>query len=83
MVGTSGMPFQRLLPVTASARILPSCTRGSAIWVPMKNTSIWPPSKSVIAAGVPLYGTCSMSMPAALSITSAGMWLAVPRPAWP
>ena len=65
MVGTSGMPFQRSLPVTASARSLPSCTSGSAIWVPMKNMSMWPPSKSVMAAGVPLYGTCSMSMSAA------------------
>src|SRR5262245_231960 len=54
MVGTSGMPFQRSLPVTASARSLPSCTSGSAIWVPMKNMSMWPPMRSVMAAGVPL-----------------------------
>src|SRR5262249_42249748 len=54
MVGTSGMPFQRSLPVTASARSLPSWTSGSAIWVPMKNMSMWPPMRSVMAAGVPL-----------------------------
>src|SRR5262249_52573125 len=83
MVGTSGMPFQRSVPVTASARSLPSCTSGSAIWVPMKNMSMCPPSRSVIAAGVPLYGTSSISIFAAANINSAGMWLAVPRPAWP
>jgi hypothetical protein len=81
MVGTSGMPFQRFLPVSARARRRPLCTCCRAMLVPTKNMSIRPAIRSVIASGMALYGTERMSVPVMDFISSAGMWLAVPLPA--
>ena len=47
------------------------------------DTCTWPPTRSVTAADAPLYGTCSMSMPAALPSISPMRWFRVPLPAEP
>ena len=59
MVGTSGASAERAWPVTPSARSLPDLTWGRPVAVSVIIVSIWPPSRSVIASGLLLYGTCS------------------------
>src|SRR6185369_13479363 len=61
MVGTSGIAGDRLAVVTASARTRPDFTCGTAVAIWSNNISIWPPITSVMAAALPLYGTCLMS----------------------
>ena len=39
-----------------------------------------PPITSCSAGAAPLYGTCSMSMPASDSISAAPTWLVLPMP---
>ena len=62
-VGTSGSCGRRFgLPV-AMARSLPAWMCCSATWTGRNMKSMRPPSRSVTAPAVPLYGTCSISMP--------------------
>ena len=60
--GTSGNNSARWGVVTARARNLPAficCSAGSNVTNPL---AICPPSKSMIAGAMPLYGTCTMSI---------------------
>ena len=80
-VGTSGSRAERFASVTASSRSLPAFTCGS-VWVPAENSTwVWLATVSSTAGAPPLYGTCSMWMPAALSNISALRWLVEPEPA--
>ena len=49
---------------TASARTLPPLTCGRPVAVSVIIMLIWPPSRSLIASGLLLYGTCRSSTPA-------------------
>src|SRR5476649_2187153 len=65
-VGTLGRVGKRCLPVVASARNLPPCTLGSADGMLSTMNETWPPTRSICACELPLYGMCSTSMPATL-----------------
>src|SRR5688500_10684917 len=43
-------------------------------------TSVWPAMTSVIAGGMPLYGTCVIWMPAARISSSVAKWFVPPCP---
>ncbi|MNN36413.1 hypothetical protein D3C81_1503080 [compost metagenome] len=77
-MGSSG---ERLLSVTASRRSLPALTCGS-VCVPAENSSwVCPATVSTTAGAPPLYGTCSIWMPAIFSNSTALRWLVEPGPA--
>ena len=83
IVGTSGRMATRLSDDTASGRILPAFTCG--IRVTMLSNCAWntPPSRSLVAGALPLYGTCTAEMPAALVKNSPPRCCAVPAPPLP
>ncbi|MCY1552476.1 hypothetical protein D9M68_888730 [compost metagenome] len=75
MVGTSGASADRAWPVTPRARSLSDLTWGRPVAVSVIIMSIWPPSRSVIASGLLLYGTCSSWMFAICCSSSPAMRL--------
>src|ERR1700682_6278780 len=64
MVGMSGSTGARFNEVTAIARNLPPLICGSADGRLSNMICTWPPTRSVSAGELPLYGTCVMSTPA-------------------
>ena len=79
-VGTSGSSGSRLAPVTASARSFPALMCGKAEGMLSNIIITWPPSRSVIAGALPLYGMCRMSTCARYLNISPDMWMLVPLP---
>ena len=62
--GTSGVALARCRTAGGEHVELARLARsGSATWTGRNITLIWPPSKSGTAPAVPLYGTCTTSMP--------------------
>ncbi|CFW13724.1 Uncharacterised protein [Bordetella pertussis] len=80
MVGRSGALAERSVVVTASARSLPACTCGHDDGMLSNMNCTWPPIRSVTAGALPLYGTCSTSIPARCLNSSPAMWIEVPLP---
>ncbi len=80
MVGRSGSNCERFAPVTASARSLPARMWGSDEGMLSNIMFTCPPSRSVTAGALPLYGMCSMSTPAIDLNSSPERWMLVPLP---
>ena len=80
IVGTSGSDGSRVAVVTASARSLPAFTCGEALTTLSIMIGTWPAITSISAGPLPLYGTCSMSMPAARLKSSMPRWDGEPLP---
>src|SRR5882672_529002 len=83
MVGTSGNCAARLGEETPRPRTRPAFACG-----PIEGTLsniIWmlPETRSLIACGLPLYGTCRMSVPVMDLNSSAPRWPVVPLPEEP
>src|SRR5687768_6011959 len=83
IVGTSGRNLARLVWLYASARSLPDliCAMDSGgvaiiIWIS-------PASRAVIAGPAPLYGTCTMSVPARALKSAPDRWMVLPTPGEP
>jgi hypothetical protein len=76
-----GSALDRLAVDTPSATSLPSRMFGSAAEIGEKKYVTRPVIVSVIASGVPLYGMCTASMPAASLNFSALMCVPLPTPA--
>jgi hypothetical protein len=83
MVGTSGSAETRFPLTTPSTFSLPLLMNAIDDGRLCTDTCTWPPTRSVTAADAPLYGTCSISMPAVLPSISPIRWLSVPLPAEP
>ncbi len=66
IVGTFGVLAKRLRPVEASSRIWPLFTYCSTLPGTKNAVCTLPPRMSVTAGAEPLYGTCTMSTPAAV-----------------
>ena len=81
IVGTSGTAGERLGLVMPSARNLPLCTCGTAACATTNIICTCPASTSVTAGATPLYGTCTMLIPADSLKSSAASWVVVPVPA--
>src|SRR5258705_11903207 len=81
MVGISGRPDARFALVTPSARSRRVCTCGMAEGPVGNESDTWPAMRSVIACALPLYGTCTILMPAIDLKSSAARWGGVPLPA--
>src|SRR5690348_7817012 len=62
--GTSGSCGERLAVVTASALKRPACTCGMAGGVVENVSATSPPSSALTAGALPLYGTCTIFVPA-------------------
>src|SRR5688572_8703111 len=80
MVGTSGMLGWRFALVSATARSLPALMCGAADIVVVNSMVTRPPSTSVTAGGMPLYGTWIMLTPPCRWNISADRWGAEPAP---
>ena len=63
-MGISGATGERRDPPTASALILPAFTCGSTACTALNMNATSPAMSPVIAPAEPLYGTCSISIPA-------------------
>ena len=63
MVGTSGRVSILLFPNTATARSFPDCTSGTEGALVARSIDTRLAITSVSAAAMPLYGTCTRSMP--------------------
>ncbi len=83
IVGTSGSALTRFSLTTPSTFSLPLLMNEIDDGRLCTDTCTWPPTRSVTAADAPLYGTCSISMPAALPSISPIRWFNVPLPAEP
>src|SRR3546814_7107165 len=81
MVGTSVSRGERASLVTARALSLPAFTCGRDVEMLSNINDTSPASKATTAGPLPLYGTCSMSMPVAFLNISADRWLVLPGPA--
>ncbi|KAG1381979.1 hypothetical protein G6F60_015135 [Rhizopus arrhizus] len=79
-VGTSGSIATRSGVLTASAFSRPDCTLASDDTMGSKVAVVRPPTMSVCAWLLPLYGTCTMAAPALDSSTAVTRWLVVPMP---
>ena len=81
MVGTSGMSYQRCVPVTARARTVPARMLG---WAPGSDAHISgtvPLSTPCMAGPAPGYGTWVRLTPAAIFRSSPARCGVVPMPA--
>ena len=65
----------------AIVRDFPARTNGSAEGRPSIIRGTCPPSRSLVAGGLPLYGTCTISTPAMILNSSPERWEPVPLPA--
>src|SRR5512134_2189295 len=77
MSGSSG---ERLAEVTAIGRSLPAFACGSADGRLSNMIAICPPSRSLTAGALPLYGTCVRSTFAIVLNSSHERWIDVPLP---
>src|SRR5712691_1299645 len=82
-VGTSGAPWMRFAENMASERIFPPRTCGISVLGTSTRTWISFAIKAVSAGAVPLYGTCTMSMPAVCFSSSVVRCAAAPMPEEP
>src|SRR5678815_2231376 len=87
-VGSSGATAERLRLVTASARSLPALIIDMPARKLLRKTCTCPDTRSVIACPAPLYGTCTMSIPAILLKSSMPRCGPLPLPddayeSWP
>jgi hypothetical protein len=82
-VGISGNDGERLLEVTAIARSLPLRMCGAALLGGEIDYIFEALGSAVVAGPVPLYGTCTALMPAALLNISQARCRVVPLPAEP
>src|SRR5688572_25912996 len=73
-VGTSGVPGQRFVVVTATARTLPDLMWAIDDGRLSKPIWICPPMRSMSIGPAPLYGTWTISTPAIIFSSSALMW---------
>ena len=55
--GRSGTAGERFVPPSAIARSLPAFTKGRMTGMLLNMNCTWPPTTSLIAGPVPLYGT--------------------------
>lgn len=83
MVDRSGRTGERFALVTPMARSFPERMCGIADGKLSNIMSIWPPSRSVSAGALPLYGMCVMSVRLNTLKSSAAMCSADPAPAEP
>ena len=83
MGGTSGRPGSGADDVTASARTEPALTNEIDEPVVANTTCGWPPSRSVIAADSPRYGTWIILTPAIMANSSPAKWPVEPLPPEP
>ncbi len=81
MVGISGFMRVRCVVETASARSLPSLMSPAVEPNGAMKKCTRPVMTSVSASGMPLWGTCTTSMPALLRIISPPKCVALPVPA--
>src|ERR1700687_3011591 len=81
IVGTCGTAGDRVLFATASTRSLPAFADGMTAASPPNETATWPPSRSLIAAPLPLYGTCTMSIFAMMLNSAPARCDGAPMPA--
>jgi len=79
-VGSSGSTVRRLGLVVASALSLPALTCAAEEATLSTRTGTWPAMTSATAGALPLYGTCTMSIPAVALNISAARWVEVPLP---
>src|SRR5215467_2483332 len=80
IVGTSGIDRERALPVTASARNLPSFKKGTAGERVLKMIGVCPAIADASAGPPPLCGTCTRSSPNDIRNCSPARWGWVPVP---
>ena len=83
MVGTSGAPWMRFAENMASERILPPRTCGISVLGTSTRSWISFAIRAVSAGAVPLYGTCTMSIPAVCFSSSVVRCAAAPMPEEP
>ena len=82
-VGTSGALGERRGVLMAKALTLPERMCGSTFGIPDQPACTSPASTAVTIALPPLYGTCSISMPARDANTAIVRWWIEPVPAEP
>src|SRR6218665_1427364 len=82
-VGPTGNSGERCRLVSASALSLPAATFDSTDCNGSNITLICPPSRSVIAGALPLYGLSCIPLPAVLQNIARERWPGVPAPAEP
>ena len=80
MVGTSGRLATGLVLDTAMARSFPAFTCCCTAGTPVMISSTWPPSTSLTAGAVPLYGMCWRSVCVRSLKYSIAMCAALPLP---
>src|SRR6185295_1822888 len=80
IVGTSGSTAERTSPVVPSALTLPERTNSLIVVTASNIMSTCPPSTSVRAPELPLYGMCRIATPAIALNSSPAMWYGVPGP---
>ena len=80
-VGRSGSTEERCALVTARPRTAPDCTCGAAVRTRSNISETCPEMRSFSAGALPLYGTCTMSIPVIDLSSSPARWLEVPLPA--
>jgi hypothetical protein len=80
MPGTPGTSGVRLRLVTARARSLPACTSGRTEGGVANESCVSPASTDCTAGAPPLNGTCTMSIPARRTNSTAARCGAEPLP---
>src|SRR5512140_604119 len=76
-VGRSGVIELRTCPVVARPRTLPSLASGAMVVTASNIRSTWPPTTSVRAPELPLYGMWVILTPAMYLNNSPAMWYGV------
>src|SRR6267378_6865514 len=79
-VGTSGIAGERRLPVTAIERRRDALTCAISVGMPVITSWVLPAIVSIAAGDPPLYGTCTIVIPAARANSSVVRWLSDPAP---